>query len=336
MVSDSPAPNLERSLYYGLLFMCVCYGFEIYMFSHSLILWLRTGGPARRARRFYIIIGALSMIFTGIVIANDAVFMQFMWIDKRNHPGGPLGYLADNSSIWFQTWGTAANMVTNFIGDALLIYRLYVIWQANVWITVFPILLYLGSMSMALVTLYQSAVPGSHFFRGNTVRFGVPWAALSVALNIVVTALITYQLMRCRKQLKRILPEDALRMYTGVSAILIESALPFSILGILFAITYGKNMDVGPAFLFVWATFCALSPQFIIFRVTVGKSWTSDLISQAHNGTTFNSVAFRPRDGMGSMTVAEEADKTPGKPFDDAGSDHELEFVKGNDPKPPV
>lgn len=84
---------------------------------------MRTGGPARRARSIYIIIGLLSMIFTGIVIANDAVFMQFMWIDKRNHPGGPLGYLADNSSIWFQTWGTAANMVTNFIGDALLVRR---------------------------------------------------------------------------------------------------------------------------------------------------------------------------------------------------------------------
>lgn len=109
---------------------------------------------------------------------------------------------------------------------------------------------------MAIVTLYQSAVPGSNFFRGKTVNFGVPWASLSVSLNIIVTTLIIYKLLHGRKQLKKVLPRDALEMYTGISAILIESALPFSILGIVFAVTYGKNLDEGPAFLFVWATFC--------------------------------------------------------------------------------
>ena len=110
-----------------------------------------------------------------------------------------------------------------------------------------------------MVTLVQSALPGADFFRGKTVNFGVPWAALSVSLNIIVTCLITIKLLRARRQLKKSLPEHSLRMYTGVAAILVESALPFSVLGIVFAVTYGKNLDVGPAFLFVWATFCVCS-----------------------------------------------------------------------------
>ena len=109
---------------------------------------------------------------------------------------------------------------------------------------------------MAIVTLVQSAYPGSNFFRGATVDFGVPWAALSVGLNIVVTALITFRLLNAHHRLKKVLPDHIVHMYTGMAAIFIESALPFSILGIAFAITYGLHSDIGPAFLFVWATFC--------------------------------------------------------------------------------
>lgn len=137
-MSDSPAADLERSLYYGLVFMCLLYGmhlgeprndipdrrpgFELYMFSHSLIIWSSTWGEARAQRRFYIIIGGLCALFTGICVVNNAVFMQYMWIERRNTPGGgPLVYLEENSSTWHQVWGTAGNVATNFIGDGLLV-----------------------------------------------------------------------------------------------------------------------------------------------------------------------------------------------------------------------
>jgi len=99
-----------------------CLGFEIYMYSHSFIVWNKLRGEARQRRRMYIIIGALSVLFTGMCAANNAVFMQFMWIERRDTPGGgPLAFLEENSSIWYQVWGTAAAMVTNFMGDALLV-----------------------------------------------------------------------------------------------------------------------------------------------------------------------------------------------------------------------
>ena len=113
-----------------------------------------------------------------------------------------------------------------------------------------------SNTAMAIVTLYQSARPGEHFFQGSTVDFGVPWAVLSVSLNVTITTFIVYQLLRVRSQLAGILPDDALQTYTGICAILVESALPFSVLGIVFAVTYGMHLPVGPAFLFVWAAFC--------------------------------------------------------------------------------
>ncbi|KAF4620402.1 hypothetical protein D9613_001180 [Agrocybe pediades] len=275
--------NLERSLYYGVIFMCIFYGLEIYMFAHSLSVYLNTSPRLRRQRRVYIIIGTISLALTTAVVFTDAVFMEFMWIEHRDVEGGPLGYLVANSSIWWQTMGTAANQLTNYIGDGLLLLRCYIIWRGTLWAIVVPGLLYIGSIAMGVVTLVQSAIPGANFFQGAPVNFGVPWASLSVSLNIIVTGLISYQLLSARHQLKKTLPAESLQMYTGVTAILVESALPFSLMGIVFAVTYGKNMDVGPAFLFVWATLCALCPQFIIFRVVMGRSWTQDMVQYATN-----------------------------------------------------
>jgi len=109
---------------------------------------------------------------------------------------------------------------------------------------------------MAIVTLYQSARPAGHFFEGSTVDFGVPWSSLSATQNLILAGLIVYKLTRIRSQLVDMVPFDVLRTYTGTSALIIESALPFSIIGIPFAITFGKGSEVSPAFLFVWSVCC--------------------------------------------------------------------------------
>jgi hypothetical protein len=58
---------------------------------------------------------------------------------------------------------------------------------------------------------------------------------LLVATNVTVTTLITFHVLRARRTLLNILPLEDIRLYTGVVAILIESALPPSILGIITA-----------------------------------------------------------------------------------------------------
>ncbi len=156
--------------------------------------------------------------------------------------------------------------------------------------------------AMAILLTVQSAIPGSNFFRGKIVDFGVPWASLSVALNAIVTILIIIRILKVRHQLKAALEynealPDTIRMYTGVLALLVESVFPYSLFGVVFAITYGKNMDVAPAFTFIWGTFGvsiytaihlrdltigiqAMSPQIIIFRVALGQGWTQQMASQ--------------------------------------------------------
>jgi len=282
--APSPDPGLERSFYWGQLIMTGLYGVEMFMCMFSTYLILSLPPSARRGRTIYLIIGVLILALLTVTVITDAVFLEFMWIDHRDAPGGPLGYLAANSAIWWQTLGTATEQLVNYLGDGLLMYRCFVIYNNNRWVLVFPALLYLGSLSMGIMTLVQSSIPGSDFFAGETVNFGVPWAALSVTLNFTLTCLITARILIARRNARKYLQGNGMDVYTGLASILVESSLPFSFLGIVFAITYGKNLDQGPTFLFIWSAFAALSPQFIIFRVATGRAWTREIATNISRG----------------------------------------------------
>jgi hypothetical protein len=59
---------------------------------------------------------------------------------------------------------------------------------------------------------------------------------LTVSTNIIVTSLITFRLLRARRALAMVLPSVDMRVYTGVIAILVESAAPLTVSGIVAAI----------------------------------------------------------------------------------------------------
>ena len=56
-----------------------------------------------------------------IYMSTEAVFGQEMWIVHADYPGGQDAYLGDFVNVWYQTLGTAASILQNFLSDALLV-----------------------------------------------------------------------------------------------------------------------------------------------------------------------------------------------------------------------
>jgi hypothetical protein len=51
----------------------------------------------------------------------DALWGQYMWIDDRNYPGGPLGFFVVTGDAWYNVLGLATGAVVNTLGDGLLV-----------------------------------------------------------------------------------------------------------------------------------------------------------------------------------------------------------------------
>ncbi|KAJ8091398.1 hypothetical protein PM082_015116 [Marasmius tenuissimus] len=273
--------TFERSLYVGGQITGILYGIHLVIFVLSCRLMSRPPYSSKSDSRFCICFyyGLCLLILWTVALSCNAIFGQFAWIDHRDVEGGPAAYIAEHISDPYNTLGTTAGVGMNLLADALLIYRCFVIWSS--WkIMVFPVIIYLGTFSMSLLLIYESARPGANFFKGHAVAFGVPYMALTISLNIIVTLLICSRLIAVNNRLQNTLGPHHARMYTGVNAIMVESAAPFTILGIIYLITYARHSPTSIAFVQVWGDFCALSPQLIVLRVAMGHAWSKDTSEQ--------------------------------------------------------
>ena len=134
-------------------------------------------------------------------------------------------------------------------------YRCY--YLVSHWIIVLPGLLFGGSsgklllfpwtfriesinsaLVIAILFTVESALPNATIFSGMPQTLGVAWVSLSVSFNILVTALICGRVFASYLALKRTGLGSVARERWSLVAILIESSLPFSVFGIVFAAVY--------------------------------------------------------------------------------------------------
>jgi len=114
-------------------------------------------------------------------------------------------------------------------------------------------------------------------------EIGVPYIALTVSFNVLVTLLIALRLLLMHVRMRDAFESvptyrggasAGQQPYTGIATMLIESASPAAAAGIAFVVSYARRSGVEYTFSQLWAAFMALTPQLIILRVTMGRAWT--------------------------------------------------------------
>ncbi|KAF8806972.1 hypothetical protein BYT27DRAFT_7256979 [Phlegmacium glaucopus] len=313
-----PSAPFERSFYVGNAFGGILYGLQIYMVFHSCSLLLKSEpGPPGLKVKLYMIYGFAMLALTTIALSTDMIMGQYMWIEHRDYPGGPYSYYIANGASWINVLGTTACIAGNILNDALLLYRCYMIWNKSWRIMVAPFTIFLGTIAMALIALTQSALPNSCFIAIETVDFIIPWMSLTTGLNAIVTLLISGRILYYTRLASFAKGSSGTSdPHTGIVAILVESALPLSILGILCAVYFGNQDVPGIAFVTVWGGFVPISSQLIILRVAMGRAWTSDTSSK-FGLTSSMQFAEREMDCEGSYVYRRSVTKTT---FSDNGT----------------
>ena len=119
---------------------------------------------------------------------------------------------------------------------------------------------------LAILTVLESAIPNMSLMNGKPARLAVPWFSLSVSLNIIVTSMICFRLLRTRARARDVLSPEMSRTYTSTVAMLIESAAPLSILGIGVVVTTAQKSPLMWAFAWVWTMFCVESSHTLVVR----------------------------------------------------------------------
>ncbi|KAF8902248.1 hypothetical protein CPB84DRAFT_1776300 [Gymnopilus junonius] len=269
----------QHSYYIGNYMSGILYGVELVMYFTTL------QGLVRKGRRFFAIYSTILLLLVTIDISVNAVWGEQMWItNQANVPE----FIVNETSVWYQTLGSTSVVALIFMGDALwYLYRLFVIYGSSYLIVTLPVLAYLAAFALAIIQLVVAGEPGGNFFHGKTINFGTPYYTITIAFNIFVTLAIVIRLLRLGKAVSRALGRESALMYTSVASILVESAAPYSMVGIMFLIPYALGNGTAISFGQVWAKIACLSPQLIVLRVVTGKAWGREIITQAQSNVEF-------------------------------------------------
>lgn len=96
-------------------------GSGIFTFFATLYCISHRPSDYRKAQRFYIVYGGILLVVAITDMAFNDLWGQYMWIDYRNHPGGPLGFYAASQHAWYTVIGFGSDVTGNILGDALLV-----------------------------------------------------------------------------------------------------------------------------------------------------------------------------------------------------------------------
>lgn len=101
---------------------------------------------------------------------------------------------------------------------------------------------------------WTSSLPGGNFFAGISVQLGVAYYTVSVSLNTILTCMICYRMVRHGRKVLEYLGHEYASSYFAVVALVVESALPFTLSGIVFLVSFGLNSPTSVAFICVYYT----------------------------------------------------------------------------------
>ncbi|EJF56724.1 hypothetical protein BD309DRAFT_1062282 [Dichomitus squalens] len=267
---------LQNAYYVSNYINAILYGIELVLYF-MLVRQLLELQKRTFMDNFMMMFSTVLLILNTIFWTTQVFFGQMMWINNPTYPGGIDGYMQDKSSIWYQTWGTTACVASNLMSDALLTYRCFVVWNSR-RVIIFPSIIWVASLVFSIGLLYGSGRPNGDYFAGFAAMAVTAYTASTFAFNVIVTGLICGRIFYFKRYMRLHYGADT-TVYTGAVAIVVESALPFTLFSCAYLVTYALGTDVAYAFSF-YAMFTCLSPLMITLRVLSRRAWTREAITQ--------------------------------------------------------
>ncbi|KAF8514433.1 hypothetical protein BU17DRAFT_52557 [Hysterangium stoloniferum] len=180
--------NPDLATLIGFACECVLYGLYSVLFVLSLVflVW------RRRSRNLDApLVGATCLLFT---LCTTHWIIQFVHFVNYMKAGSIQGFSKETVALGV---GDFILSVADFVGDAVLIHRCFVVWGNNYWIIIFPSLTALGGFvsGMFILHLVIKSGLGHQVAPTALVKVGTAVLTLPLCTNVMITGLIVGRLL---------------------------------------------------------------------------------------------------------------------------------------------
>ncbi|KAH6912089.1 hypothetical protein BKA70DRAFT_825321 [Coprinopsis sp. MPI-PUGE-AT-0042] len=286
---DTYGTMIAASRFGGTILGSALYGIQVFMVLSTLSAFFGKSKWARKPHLPFIVISCVILVtFSGNFAIDTWRTFRVLFIGGPKPWSYSLAYSEDEGESWASIFaGDVFICVTIAVGDILLLWCCCAIWDDKKWVVLLPCLTCLGAIACYIAYLVLSVKLDA----ATKVTIKAAAASLSVAMNVAATLLILLRFSITRRLLSKAIPDRKNpRMYSDVARLLINAAAPLAIFGICFITTafidhsdgseglipQGRIRALNEVFGRLYYSFCALSPQLIIYRVATARPWTQD------------------------------------------------------------
>ncbi|KDQ17243.1 hypothetical protein BOTBODRAFT_30059 [Botryobasidium botryosum FD-172 SS1] len=266
--------DLSRSeaVLIAVLTETILYGIYVPIFATCLwIIFSKQFGPRRRVN--LMLLGPAVTMFL-LSTLHVAVGLRRLVEGFVQAPQADV-YFAD-----LQTWTyyatTALYFTITFVGDSVVIYRCYLIWEANLAVVALPILMLLASTIMGYYTVAGSHFikPGQSAFAARIATSGRTALCLSLALNVICTGLIVLRIWLSTRHFAPYVGRRVGRYYSAL-AVIVESAAIYTVSIAVYLGLYIRQVRAFTILSSMNAQIMCIVQVLILVRVGLGLTYTS-------------------------------------------------------------
>ncbi|KAG9311428.1 hypothetical protein JVU11DRAFT_8541 [Chiua virens] len=277
---------LQRSFYIGITITNILYGIELLLYFETMRILLTTRRTSKKSSVFYLVFNNVILVLVTIWVATQALFGEEIWILDARYPGNPDQYWDARSSTCYMDCGTTAAVLLQLMTDALMIYRCQVIW-AGYRVIIVPLILWLATLVLGILLDWTVSSPGDDDFTFSS-RLSFAYYTVAVFLNITVTCLICYRILRHGREAKEHLGHEYARLYFTIVTLIVECVFPYTFTGIAFLVSLGIGSLTSIAFISVYISMMCISPQMLILHIIMGKARENDTSGQSGSSLKFS------------------------------------------------
>ncbi|KAF8837406.1 hypothetical protein BDN67DRAFT_909293 [Paxillus ammoniavirescens] len=265
---------MSASAYIGTNLNDILYGIELVLYFKTMQILLPVGNRGNRKKSdiFYAFFSTTIFVLISVWVITQAIFGGKTWIQHRDYPGGPGKYRADHMSDWYNDFASTSVIALQLMSGALMIHRCRIVWNSYRAIIV-PSILWVATLALGIAVLWVSCSPGGDIFIGLASRLGLAYYSISVFLNTTVTGIICYRMVYHAMKVKKQLGNEYASAYFDVVSIIVESALPYTLSGLAFLVSFGIGSPTSVTFYCVYVLAMCISPQVLILRVIMERAW---------------------------------------------------------------
>ncbi|KAG1728776.1 hypothetical protein EDB19DRAFT_1913648 [Suillus lakei] len=281
----------------------ILYGFSVLMFMGTIwaLTYKRSMQDINRPITAVAIL--LFMLSTAHMVVDIIRIEDGLVTYRDTFPKGPAAFFADISQKTYVA-KNALYICQTLLGDGVVIYRCYAVWQ-SIWVIIIPSMLWCSCAvtgSFAVSHAAQATSNAGNIFAKDTALWITAFFASTLTTNLMGSGLLAYRIWMMERNVSAIRATKSTMM--PILHVLVDAAILYSVVLLTTLICFARSSNAQYIMLDMIMPVISIAFYMVLIRVTITKTERATSRQYHTNPLQVHISRITHKDGASAYGVA--------------------------------